>query len=727
MNNSKKLSKKDELLVEIEIARKRLMQLELELHRETSIVDAPTTFSELIKGALPKVLDFHELPKRILNKGEITISDERFVLMRADSISFDFIKTVEKFYKSKNKLDAFQLSSSLLYDLSHVLGREDAKRMKEKMNLTHPLEYLAVGPMHFAFTGWSKVELLPECNPVAGESFFLKFIHHNSFEAAAWKNKNSVPEHPVCVWNAGYSSGWCSESMGIELTTVEIECKAMGHNDCLFIMAPPNKIEGYLEKEIQNRKIKHTPLVAHLFSNQLKEEQLIENDKMLNEALKSSKIGVFKFLFENDKLFWSDELYKIFEATNEYTSEDLNERYYSSMLEADKISLSKKIKNLIRTGKPYEIRHTIDLPSGKRKWLKCSGLPVYDTEGNAIGISGVVREITHRVTEGRDLDIFFDLSVDLQCIASEKGYFIKVSPSWTKLLGYSMEELTSQPFINFIHPDDLNSTISEMEVLNQGAMSVNFENRYITKTGEIVRINWNSKRDDFTKLYYCTARDVTDEYNKKKELLSNISEKEILLREIHHRVKNNLQIISSLLSLQSGAQSKNKELKKLYEDSQNRIKSMAAIHELFYQSESLNKINFSEYLYKLSNDLVITFKGERNKIKVVLEVDRIFLNLDTAVPLGLIINEIISNSLKHGILDDKEGEIIISLQEVKPTFFQLKIGDNGSGIPSNIDISQSESLGFTLITSLIEQLDGKFHLNSSSNGTFYDISFYKQK
>jgi two-component sensor histidine kinase len=266
-----------------------------------------------------------------------------------------------------------------------------------------------------------------------------------------------------------------------------------------------------------------------------------------------------------------------------------------------------------------------------------------------------------------------------------------------------------------------------MESLNSGALSVNIENRYITKNGKIVRINWNSKRDELTRLYYCSARDVTDEYNKKEKLLSNLSEKEILLREIHHRVKNNLQIISSLLSLQSGNQAKNKELKKLYEDSQNRIKSMAAIHELFYQSESLDKINFSDYIHKLSHDLVSTFKGERNNITINLEVDKILLNLDTAVPLGLIINEIISNALKHGILGDKEGTIGIHLQEIRPGFFKLTIGDDGVGIPEGLTIGESESLGFTLITSLIDQLDGKYYLNSSQQGTHYDISFHKQK
>lgn len=727
MKNTENISKRKLLLEEIESTRKKLVDLELELHKESKIVTAPNAFHEIIDNTLVKVLTFHNDPKRLLHKGSITISNERFVMMRAESISFDFIKTVEQFYQSKNKMEAFQLSSSLLYDLSNVLGREDAKKIKSKLKLKDKLEHLAAGPIHFAFTGWASVEFLPECNPVPNENFFLKFIHHGSFEAQAWINKGKSSEHPVCVWNAGYAAGWCAESMGIELVAVELECEAMGHKNCLFIMAPPDKIEEYIAIEVKNRKLKHKPLVPHLFYQKLKDEQLIENDKMLNEALKSSKIGVFKLLFENQKLFWSDELYRIYEIDSDKSSQELNEHYYACMPEESILELQEKVEQLIATGKPYSIRHTIELPANKRKWVKCSGIPVYDTQNKIIGVSGIVREVTHRVTEGRDLDMFFNLSVDLQCIATENGYFIKASPSWSKLLEYSMEELTSQPFINFIHPDDLESTYNEMNELNNGALSVNFENRYITKSGKIVFINWNSKKDEVTKLYYCSARDVTAERIKREELLTDLSEKEILLREIHHRVKNNLQIISSLLSLQSGNQRKNVELKRLYTESQSRIKSMAAIHELFYQSESLDKIDFSNYISKLSNDLVNTYKGERNNITIELEVKKVLLNLDTAIPLGLIINEIISNALKHGIQEENKGVISIHLKKLSPDLFSLKISDDGIGIPSDINIEESESLGFTLITSLIEQLDGTYALNSSSSGTLYDISFYKQK
>jgi PAS domain S-box-containing protein len=727
MNKQKRLSNKSELLKEIEETRKKLVELELLLHDKEPLVKAPKEFMPLIKSTTERIQYLHSDPKRLLNKGMITIDNDRYVMMRAESISYDFIKTVEQFYKSKNKLDAFQLSSSLLYDLSNVLGKEDAKQIKSKLNFETPLELLTAGPINFAFTGWATVEFLPGCNPVPTQDFFLKYIHHNSFEAQAWLTKNQSSEHPVCVWNAGYAAGWCAESMGIELVAVELECEAMGHDNCLFIMAPPDKIEHYIAIEVKNRKLKHKPLVPHLFYKQLREEQLIENDNLLNEALKSSKIGLFKLLFEDQKLFWSDELYRIFEVDTESSSEELNAHYYSSIPSDSKRELQQKVEHLISSGESYFIKHMIELPSNKRKWVKCSGIPVFDSNNKIIGVSGIVREITHRVTEGRDLDIFFDLSVDLQCIASDEGYFIKASPSWSKLLGYSMEELTTQPFTNFVHPDDLQGTYEEMGTLNDGALSVNFENRYITKSGKIVFINWNSKKDEMTNLYYCSARDVTEERLKREELLSDLSEKEILLREIHHRVKNNLQIISSLLSLQSGNNKKNKELKKLYEDSQNRIKSMAAIHELFYQSDALDKIDFSNYIYKLSNDLVNTFKGERNNISININVKKVFLNLDTAVPLGLIINEIISNALKHGIQGDNKGELMIHLLEVTPSFYKLKIGDNGVGIPKGVDISTSESLGFTLITSLIEQLDGNYKLTSSSKGTLYDIEFYRQK
>ena len=132
-------------------------------------------------------------------------------------------------------------STSLMYWV-----RKDALSFHQRMNLVDPVEKLAAGPVHFAYTGWANVEILPESNPSPDENYFLKFYHHNSFEAQSWKKVGRKSDIPVCTMSCGYSSGWCEESFGLALTTVELECEATGAERCLFIMAPPEKIKEYL-------------------------------------------------------------------------------------------------------------------------------------------------------------------------------------------------------------------------------------------------------------------------------------------------------------------------------------------------------------------------------------------------------------------------------------------------------------------------------------------------
>jgi two-component sensor histidine kinase len=226
-----------------------------------------------------------------------------------------------------------------------------------------------------------------------------------------------------------------------------------------------------------------------------------------------------------------------------------------------------------------------------------------------------------------------------------------------------------------------------------------------------------------TGLIYCTVRDVTKEKIAKEKLLSNLSEKEILLREIHHRVKNNLQIISSLLSLQSGLDKKNLDLTNLYSDSQNRIKSMAAIHEMFYKSENLDKVDFSLYLKKLISDLIHTFRGPKNEITLDLKTTKVWVNLDTAIPLGLIINEIITNSIKHGIKPGTKGVITARFEKITGQRLKLIIGDNGIGTTDIFDDEKESTLGIMLINSLVDQLDGTINQLSDLPGTVYEIIF----
>ncbi|MCP5118184.1 MAG: sensor histidine kinase, partial [bacterium] len=188
---------------------------------------------------------------------------------------------------------------------------------------------------------------------------------------------------------------------------------------------------------------------------------------------------------------------------------------------------------------------------------------------------------------------------------------------------------------------------------------------------------------------------------------------------IHHRVKNNLQVISSLLNLQAGNLGDPRALEMLKE-SQNRVRSMAMVHEQLHRSRNLSKINFGEYVRNLAASLFCSYGVESNRISLRLEIDDIAFGIDTAIPCGLIIQELVSNSLKHAFPDNRSGEIRIALSAGAGGGKVLSVEDDGVGLPANIKCDYTRSLGLRLVRILAEQVDATFAY-SKRNGTQFQI------
>ncbi|MCK0145064.1 ATP-binding protein [Arenibacter sp. F26102] len=203
---------------------------------------------------------------------------------------------------------------------------------------------------------------------------------------------------------------------------------------------------------------------------------------------------------------------------------------------------------------------------------------------------------------------------------------------------------------------------------------------------------------------------------------ARIKEKDTLLKEIHHRVKNNLQTVSSLLSLQSRS-IEEPRIKTLIKSSQNRVISMAMVHEMLYMRHDLSKIEYKSYVEELSDYLLRSFKGTDNNITLNIIIPDVKLGIDTAIPLGLLINEVITNALKYGIKDNDEGEIHIELLKSNSKDYVLYIGDNGEGFPENISHKNTKSLGLKLIHNLARQLKGTINRDLSKKGTNYIVKF----
>jgi two-component sensor histidine kinase len=223
-------------------------------------------------------------------------------------------------------------------------------------------------------------------------------------------------------------------------------------------------------------------------------------------------------------------------------------------------------------------------------------------------------------------------------------------------------------------------------------------------------------------------QDITQEKMNEERIKQSLNEKDILLKEIHHRVKNNLQVISSLLSLQSGYV-KDKQSLSLFTESQNRVKSMALIHEKLYQSHDLARIDFEEYIKSLTTFLFRSYGVDPNMIVLNIDVKDVTLDIDTAIPCGLIINELVSNSLKYAFPEGVSGEITIGLHEKKDggtPYYELTMSDNGVGLPEHFDISTSASLGLQLVTTLVGQIGGTLEV-IREHGTTFRIRFHAKK
>ncbi len=220
------------------------------------------------------------------------------------------------------------------------------------------------------------------------------------------------------------------------------------------------------------------------------------------------------------------------------------------------------------------------------------------------------------------------------------------------------------------------------------------------------------------------AHDITDKKNTENQIKDSLKEKEVLLKEIHHRVKNNLQVISSILNLQSSFVTDEKTLE-ILEESRNRIHSMATIHENLYLTTNFSSIDFASYLQNLTTKLISSYHVAPITINLRTELTSINLLLDQAIPCGLLVNELITNAIKYAFINRSEGEIVIGLKE-KQGIIELKIEDNGVGLPPNFEIFNSNSLGLQLVSTLVEQLDGEINF-SNGKGTKYLITFEKAK
>ena len=388
----------------------------------------------------------------------------------------------------------------------------------------------------------------------------------------------------------------------------------------------------------------------------------------------------------------------------------------------------------IREGTPYDEEMEIITAGDNRLWVRTTGEAVRDSMGKIVGVQGSFQDITARKEAENKLKeseerfrMFFEQAGDAVFVHNLEEQYVEVNERACSSLGYSRDELmaisVSDTEVGW-EPKNLHELWEDLEA-----------NKVITTTGEQrrkdgstfpVEIRLRSIQRNGQKLMMVMARDISFRKQEEEQMAASLKEKKVLLREIHHRTKNNMQVMISLLRIQS-ENTENKQFAGMLKESWNRIKSMALVHEKLYQSKGLADVDFKGYVKSLVGSIFSSYGASAAGITSIAETDDVSIGLETAIPCGLIINELVSNSLKYAFPGNRKGEIRVALRSFDEDALVLEVGDNGIGMPEDLDFRDTASMGLHLVNILSEdQLHGKVELDRAG-GTTFRIRFKNHK
>ncbi|HEY9904603.1 MAG TPA: PAS domain S-box protein [Candidatus Sericytochromatia bacterium] len=401
-------------------------------------------------------------------------------------------------------------------------------------------------------------------------------------------------------------------------------------------------------------------------------------------------------------------------------------------------------------GERVEQVYRIIKPDGSIRWIRDRAFPVHDTQGRFYRVAGVAEDITDRklaedalLESQAKLNAILDSAIAVilrfRVFANRDWNYEFFSSAAQMLYGYTPEELIADKnlWVSRVLPEDLENVILPKYEDIFAERTAQLEYRFRHKDG---RLRWFSmtmlsQRDEATNSWVITSvnTDISEakaaaalRKQAEERLEASLQEKEALLKEVHHRVKNNLQVVSSLLDLQS-QRIQEPQILEMFRESQNRVRSMALIHEKLYQSESLSKVNLADYIESLVMYLIQTYAINPDRITLHLNLEPVALNLDSAIPCGLILNELVSNALKHAFPGDRGGTLWINLRCLRfdipheaSDAFELVVGNDGVKLPEFPNFCSTKSLGFQLVNVLIQQLHGQMEV-SQSQGTEFKL------
>ncbi len=399
--------------------------------------------------------------------------------------------------------------------------------------------------------------------------------------------------------------------------------------------------------------------------------------------------------------------------------------------------LQQQIQNDIKLCLEGEVvRHDIQVQmrDGQLMWLDFMLAPLRDTEGRITHLIPSANDISQRHHSEEALqkseELFHSIilaSDDAIITKTLEGIITAWNPAATRLLGYTEAEAIGRPITTLFPPDRIQEEEILLSRISRGEKVLPFETVRIHKDGSEIEVSVTISplRDrSGTVIGACKlARDITMQNAQRRQIFQALQDKTALLHEVHHRVKNNLQIVSSLLNMQ--ARRASPEIASAFSECQTRIRAMALVHQLLYESDNMAEVDLGLYLSQLSTLSRASYDDEQTKVTIQFNGpdQKILIDVQRAIPCGLIVSELILNAYKHAFIDRPKGSIQIELKKQAPQHFQLVVADDGCGLPDNFDWKSRKGLGTQLVPMFAQQLKAKLHHATDSKGSrfYFDI------
>jgi len=466
-------------------------------------------------------------------------------------------------------------------------------------------------------------------------------------------------------------------------------------------------------------------------TNLVEKEALRTSEARLKEAQQIARIGHWEWDIVTNKVDWSDELYRIYG----YEPGEIVPDYglvVEAMHPATREEFFRAIYAALRGERPYEMDYVFFRKDGSEAILHAIGRVLYDENGAPWRMVGTVQDITTQrraeeaIKESENLlQTIIDTEPECVKLLSLDGKLIHMNPAGLAMVeADALDQLKGHPVAGLVLPEYRQAFKSLIEKNFEG-VSGELEFEVVGLKGKCLWLEThavplrNAKGEIFASLGI--TRDITERKRAEERILSALAEKEILLKEIHHRVKNNLQVVASLLDLQSQT-IEDEQTRLLFGESQKRIEAISLIHEKLYRSKNLARIDFKEYVDDLTANVFALHADAKEEIRLETDIPGVALDVVKAIPCGLIVNELVTNAIRHAFADGRRGTLSVRMHSASDGIVTLSVRDDGVGFPADMDFKNTKSLGMQLVNLLVDQLGGAIELQRGT-GTAFTITF----